>query len=142
MKVKMFLSIGTPVEAISIITLSLGCTANVFKIERVVYANTRLTTLLVNDTCIELQPILSPMLDIPDQLSPQIIQEVLKASGVDFSKFEHYKQSKANLRQHLRLLNCTNLNKFFFSFPPICITFPDGLQPATSGHANQELNVY
>ena len=47
-----------------------------------------------NDAHIELQPILNPMPDISDQLSPKIIQEVLKASGVDFSKCKHYKQCK------------------------------------------------
>ena len=35
------------------------------------------------------------MPDISGQLSPQIIQEILKASGVDTSKFEHYKWHKA-----------------------------------------------
>ena len=36
----------------------------------------------VSDIHIELQPISNPMPDIPDQQSPQIIQEVLKASGI------------------------------------------------------------
>ena len=40
-----------------------------------------------NNTHIELQPILNPMPDISDQLSQQIIQGILKASGVDLSKF-------------------------------------------------------
>ena len=44
-----------------------------------------------NDTYIELQPILNSMPDISDQLSPQIVQEILKANGVDISKFECYK---------------------------------------------------
>ena len=47
-----------------------------------------------NDTHIELQPISNSMPDILEQLSPQIVQEILKASGVDISKFEHYKQCK------------------------------------------------
>ena len=60
------------------------CTANVFKIERVVYINTLgPATMPVNDRHIELQTILSPMPDISDQLSPQIIQEVLKAGIVN-----------------------------------------------------------
>ena len=71
------------------------CTANVFKIERVVYIHTRLTTLPVSDTHVELQQILNPLPDISDQLSPQIIQEVFKASGVDFSQFKYYKCCKA-----------------------------------------------
>ena len=49
----------------------------------------------VNDTHIELQPILSQFSDISDQLSPQITQEVLKAIGVDISKLKCYKQCKA-----------------------------------------------
>ena len=36
-----------------------------------------------NDTHIELQPILNSMPDILEQLSLQIVQEALKASGVD-----------------------------------------------------------
>ena len=35
------------------------------------------------------------MPDIPDQLSPQIVQEILKISGVDISKFVCYKWCKA-----------------------------------------------
>ena len=46
----------------------------------------------VNDTPIALHPILSS--DISDQQSPQIVQEILNASGVDISKFEHYKWCK------------------------------------------------
>ena len=55
---------------------------------------TRPTSLPVNNTHIELELILDPLPDISDQLSPQIIQETLKASGVDISKFKHYKQHK------------------------------------------------
>ena len=35
------------------------------------------------------------MAEISDQLSPQLVQETLKASGVDMSKFECYKKCKA-----------------------------------------------
>ena len=56
--------------------------------------HTRPTSLSVNDAQIELQPILNPLPDISDQLSLQIIQEILKASGVDFLKFEHCKCCK------------------------------------------------
>ena len=48
---------------------------------------------------IELEPILDQLPDISDQLSPQLIQEMLKASGVDFSKFKHVinvKRQKCN----------------------------------------------
>ena len=52
---------------------------------------TRPTFLPGNDTQIELELISDPLPDISDQLSPQIIWEILTASGVEFSKFEHYK---------------------------------------------------
>ena len=41
-----------------------------------------------NDTHIELQPISNSMPDISEQLSPQIVQEILTASAVDIIKFE------------------------------------------------------
>ena len=37
---------------------------------------------------------LLPLPDTSNQLSPQIIQEIWKAIGVDFSKFECYKHCK------------------------------------------------
>ena len=49
----------------------------------------------VNNTHIELEPISNPLPDSSDQLSPQIIQEIFKASGVDFLKFESLKCHKA-----------------------------------------------
>ena len=64
----------------------------------------RPTSLPVNNTHIELQPILDPLPDISDQLSPHIIQDILRASGVDFSKFKCYKCHKVNVIQQLRLL--------------------------------------
>ena len=51
--------------------------------------HSRLTTMPANDTHIELQPISNSMPNISDQLVPQIVQEVLKASGVDLSKVKH-----------------------------------------------------
>ena len=57
--------------------------------------HTRPVSLPVDNTHIELDPI-SHLLPHPsDQLSPQVIQEILKASGVVFSKFQHYKCHKA-----------------------------------------------
>ena len=52
-------------------------------------------TMPANDTHIEFQPISNSIPDISDQLSPQIVQEILKASDVDISKFELNKQCKA-----------------------------------------------
>ena len=108
MKVKTFSTIGTPVAAVSITALSVGLYCKCFQNRKsCVSKHTRLTTLPVNDTHIELQPISNPLPDISDQLSPQIIQEVLKASGVDFSRFESYKQFKV---QHQTLPQVTKLH--------------------------------
>ena len=64
--------------------------------KRVVYVNTlRLTSLPVDNTHTELEPISNPLPKSSDQLSLQIIPEILKASGVDFLKFKHYKYHKA-----------------------------------------------
>ena len=51
----------------------------------------RPNTLPTNDTHIELQSITKSVPEILDQLSPQLVQEILKASSVDISKFKHYK---------------------------------------------------
>ena len=56
--------------------------------------HTRPATMPVNVTHIELQPISNPMVTFQTKLSPQIIQEVLKASGVDISNFEQYNWHK------------------------------------------------
>ena len=40
-----------------------------------------------NDPCIE--PITNPTPETSDQLSPQLVQEMLKAIGVHMSKFKH-----------------------------------------------------
>ena len=56
--------------------------------------HTGLTTLPINNPHTELQPILNLLPDISDQLSSQIIQDVLKAIGVDFLKFGCYKHHR------------------------------------------------
>ena len=38
------------------------------------------------------------MPEISDQLSPQLVQEILKACGVIMSKFEHWKDAKPYIR--------------------------------------------
>ena len=89
----------------------------------------------VNDTHIELQLISNPMPDISDQLSPQIIQEVPKANGVDILKLEHYKQCKAHYQTSPQ---ATKLHYFKISlFPSNCISFPYSLQPVTPHQVNQ-----
>ena len=50
--------------------------------------HTKPTTLPTNDTHIELQPVLCSIPEISDQLSQQLVQELLEDSGVDISKFE------------------------------------------------------
>ena len=72
------------------------CTANVIRWNKVgcVCKHTTPATLPNNDPHIELQLITNPSPDISDQLSPQLVQEILKASGADLSKFEHYKRCK------------------------------------------------
>ena len=88
MKVKMFSTIGTPIGVIIILFLSIGLYCKCFQNERsCVCKYTRLTSLPVDNTHIELEPSSNPLPQSSDQLSPQIIQETLKASGVDFSKF-------------------------------------------------------
>ena len=49
--------------------------------------DTRPSSLPANNSNIELEPISTLLPDTSDQVSLQIIQEILKASGVDFSKF-------------------------------------------------------
>ena len=56
-----------------------------------VHKYTRLTTLPTNDTHIESQPFTNTMSEISGQLSPQLVQEILKDSDDDISKFEYYK---------------------------------------------------
>ena len=54
------------------------------------HKHTRPNTLPNNDTHIDLQLIMNPLSEISDQLSPQLVQEMIKASSVDMSKSEHY----------------------------------------------------
>ena len=97
------------------------CTANVFEMKSCVQKHTRPTSLPVNDTHIELLPILNPLFGISDKLSPQIIQKVLKASGVDFSKLKCFKSHKVQCHTSSQDTKIT-LNKvkngIFFSFFP------------------------
>ena len=139
MKVKMFLTIGTPIAVISIKSVSLGLYCKCFQNGKSCVCKwTRPTSLPVNNTYIELEPISAPLPNISDQQSPQLIQEILKASGVDFSKFKFFKCCKAKC--HTTPL-ATNINHNSLICLSICITFPYSLQPAVSGLANLELSL-
>ena len=117
-KMKTFSTIGTPVAAISIIAMSIGLFCKCFQNKKSCSCKyTRPTTLPVNDTHSELQSILSPMPDISNQLSPQIIQEVLKASHVDFLKFKHYKQCKVQCQTSHQVTKLHYINFFL----PVCL---------------------
>ena len=85
----------TPIAVISIISLSIGLCCKCFQNGKsCVCKYTRPTSLPVNNTHIELEPMSASLPDISDQLSPQSIQEILKVNRVDFSKFECYKCCK------------------------------------------------
>ena len=65
------------------------CIANDFEmIKSCVHKDTGPVSLPINNTHTELEPISNLLPDPSDQLSPQVIQEILKACGVDFSKFQ------------------------------------------------------
>ena len=94
-KLKTFLTLGASVSVAGVIAQPIGSYCKCFQNKKsCVHKHTRLTTMPANDTHIELQPISNSVPDISDQLSPQIIQEILKASSVDISKFECYMQCK------------------------------------------------
>ena len=74
MKVKMFLTIGTPMAVIVILFLSIVLHCKCFQNGKSsVHKYTRLVSLPVNNTHIELDPISTPLPESSDQLSPQII---------------------------------------------------------------------
>ena len=75
---------GNIVSALGIIALAIGlCCKCFWNKMSCVHKHSRPGTLPNNDTCIELQPITNPVPEISDQLS--LVQEILKASGVDMS---------------------------------------------------------
>ena len=95
-KVKTFSTMGTLISALGIIALAIGLYCECFQNKMgCVCKDTKPTTLPNKDEPIELQPITNPMSEISDQLSPKLVQEILKASGVDISTFEYYKKCKA-----------------------------------------------
>ena len=95
-KPKLFSTIGTPITIIIIFIFSIGLYCKCFQNKKgCVGKYTRPHSLPPNNTQIELEAISPPLPDTPDHMSLQIIPEILKTSGVDFSKFKHYKCCKA-----------------------------------------------
>ena len=96
MRVKLFLTIDIPVTVIITFFISIMLYCKCFQnIKSCVCKHTTPVYLPVNKTHIELDQISNLLPDPSDQLSPQVIQEILKASGVDFSKFQCYIHHKA-----------------------------------------------
>ena len=96
LKVKAFSTIGSLTTALGIMALAISLYCKCFWNKMgCACKHTRLTTLLYNDPHIELHPITNPTPETSDQLLPQLVHEILKASGVDISKFECYKRCKA-----------------------------------------------
>ena len=65
--------------------------------------HTRPVSLPVNNIHIELDPISNLLPDPSDQLSPYVIQEILKASGVEFINSNIKNVARQNAIQQLRL---------------------------------------
>ena len=119
MKDKIFFIISTPM-AVIISFLSINLYWKCFwNGKNCVCKYTRPTSLQANNTHIELEPISALLPDTSDQLSPQIVQEILKDSGVDFSKFEQYRHCKAKCHTAMQV---TKREKFMDT--PLCVTFP------------------
>ena len=109
MKDKMFSIIGTLIVVIIMLLLSISLYCKCFQNEKsCVYNYIRPISQPVNNTYIELEPISNPLPESSDQLSPQIIQEILKVSGVGFLKLKCYKHCKAKhhtVTQTTKILN-------------------------------------
>ena len=66
---------GTLVSALGILPLAIGLYCKCFQNKMsCVHKHTTSTTLPNNNTHVELQPITNPLPEIPDQLSPQLVQ--------------------------------------------------------------------
>ena len=106
LKVKAFSTIGSLTTALAIIALAICLYFKCFGNKMgYVHKHTRPTTLPNKDPYIELKPITNPTPETSDQLSQQLVQEILKASGVDMSKFKHHKDAKHYIRHQLSLLS-------------------------------------
>ena len=96
MKVKLFSTIGTPIVVIIILlsVIILYCTCLHSK-KGFVCKYTGPYYLPTNSTCINSDPISSPLPHNQDDILPQVIQEILKTCGLDLAKFKLYKHHKA-----------------------------------------------
>ena len=113
-KLKTFSTIGTSASVFGIIALAIRLYCKCFWNKMgCVCKHTGLTALPTNDKHIELQPIMNLMPEISDQLSPKFVQEMLKASGRNMSKFEHYKWCQV---LHHTSSQATELSKVFNTF--------------------------
>ena len=96
MRVKLFSTIGTPTTVIIILFQSIALYCKCFQNGKsCVCKHTRPVSLPINNTHIEFEPISNLLPDPSEQLSPQVIQKILKATCVDVSKFHLYKCCKA-----------------------------------------------
>ena len=96
MKVQLFSAIGTPATIVIILFIAIMLYYKCFQNgNSCVCVHTRPVSLPVCNAHIESDPISNLLPEPSEQLSPQIIQEILKPSGVHFSKFQCYKCCKA-----------------------------------------------
>ena len=97
--------------------------------------HTNQATLPNNDAHIELRPITNPISEISDQLSAQLFQEILKASGVDMSKEQHYKKCRALHQTSTQSNELSEIQKTILERVPLVFI------NSKSGHTNQELTI-
>ena len=81
----MIFTIGTPTAVTIILFLSIILYCKCFQNGKsCVCKHIGPVSLPVNDSHIELEPTSNLLLDTSNQLSPQVIHEILKPSGIDF----------------------------------------------------------
>ena len=121
LKVKALSTIASLTTALGIIALAISLYCKCFWNKMgCVCKQTRPATLPNNDPHIELQSITNPTPENSDQLSPQCVHEILKASGVDMSTFEHYKRCKALYQTSTQTTELSEVKKkkqFLKEFP-------------------------
>ena len=92
-EVKLVSAIGTPATVLIILFISITLYCKLY-CNGCVHEHIRPVSVPFNNTHIELDPITNLLPDPSGQLSPQIFQEIFKASDVDLLKFQHYKLCK------------------------------------------------
>ena len=96
MKVKLVSAIGTPTTVIKILFVSITLYCKCFENgNSCVHEHIRPVFLPVNDTHIHLDPISNLLPDPSEKTFNTNYPRNLKACGVDFSKFQHFKHCKA-----------------------------------------------